>query len=169
MVQMSADQITSFAKLSLLAFYRRITPFKSHNVVLYILDAMIVGNGIAHTLVRSSDIPFHHSCPLNDFQVTALSTRPIPCQYNFGAYRESCHWVLETILALSLNSAFQILIDILACTLPWVVLWKIKIGRGNRGTLFSLFPPTSLFLISITYPHPHVLIPFLRKSQSSWS
>ncbi|KAI9752935.1 MAG: hypothetical protein M1815_000192 [Lichina confinis] len=112
---------TSFAKLSLMAFYRRITPFRKHRMALYIIDAMIVGNGISHTMV------------------TAFATRPVPCQFNFGAYRDTCAWVLKTIVALSMSSGFQIFIDILACSLPWVVLRKLKINRAIKIKLVLMY------------------------------
>jgi hypothetical protein len=112
----------SFAKLSLVAFYRRITTHRrSHRIALDIITAIIVGNAISQVLVLF------------------FSTKPVKCNYDYEHYQSTCTWVVNTLQLLIVNGAVQILIDLCCIIMPWVVLRELHTSRQTKVKLVSMY------------------------------
>ncbi|KAI9673840.1 MAG: hypothetical protein M1829_003958 [Trizodia sp. TS-e1964] len=116
----------SLAKLSLLAFYRRIvSTVRKHMMVLYALEAIV----IMATIAQAIPILF--------------STRPISCPYNYYDHIDDCEFIVDSYHLVMAGSAINIFIDLCCVGLPWFLIPKLQMS-------LKLIAMYSLGVINIT-------------------
>ncbi|KAI9651881.1 MAG: hypothetical protein M1829_002117 [Trizodia sp. TS-e1964] len=113
-----------FAKMSLLAFYRRATVIKKHTIILHCVEAFVTASFIA-TLIPV----FFNSDPVGcGFDFFAYINDPVPCNTRAD--------VFHLIMA---GSGFNILIDLIMVILPWFVIPNLQLSRSNKYKLIAMY------------------------------